>query len=426
MARSLREPVTARRQHTTLLVASLVLIGMICGPATTAAMTLEEAINQANELEADAATTELVLTSDVELTALLPALSGAAKLTITGACGSTGTSRCIISGGGGAFPIFASSSSSGSTAGQLTLVNLSFQQAKSVFSRVLAPINASQCEFAHNNRGGVLSDKFPLMDAPPKRLFTGCVFFNNSSPMGGGAVNIDATTFDAFGLIDRVPALSFLRCTFNGNSALTHVGGAVRVAGTARLRFESCLFSDNSADASGGAVYSKDAALTFVKTNLYSNKARGTAAVSVVTSGAGGAVYAAASGTNTEAAVRFCSTTAFQYNSARLVDGANLYLEAGVVGSRWAAALAFCGCSKPIGSVVPTSGWQLLTSCSASQYLVWQSSWCPHSSSPSCFPAHSFCRLDCPHVLPPHPPAFASCLFPFGSLPPFSPYKQHL
>ncbi|CAI5535623.1 unnamed protein product [Closterium sp. Naga37s-1] len=196
------------------------------------------------------------------------------------------------------------------------------------------------------------------MDAPPKRLFTGCIFFNNTAPMGGGAVNIDAATFDAFGLTDRVPALTFLRCSFNGNSALTHVGGAVRVAGTARLRFESY--------ASGGAVNSKVAALTFVKANLLSNKAHGAAAVSGVTSGAGCAVYAAASGTNTEAALRFCSTTSFQYNSARVVDGANLYLEAGVVGSRWAAVLAFCGCSKPSGSVVPTSGWQLVTSCSSS------------------------------------------------------------
>ncbi|CAI5498930.1 unnamed protein product [Closterium sp. Naga37s-1] len=322
---------------------------MICGPATIAAMTLEEAINQANSAAIERSRRDYhrarshiqrgahgvarqknpsfptplslslpplfrptshtvprphppppllspLTSSPAPLPpspSLLPALSGAAKLTITGACGSRS--------GGDAFPIFTSSLSSGSTARQLTLVNLSFQQA----------------------------DKFPIMDTPPKRLFADCIFFNSTAPMGGGAVNIDALTFDAFGLTDRVPALTFLRY------------------------------------ASGGAVYSKDAALTFVNTNLFSNKARGTAAVNGVTSGTGGAVYAAASGTNTDAALRFCSTTSFKYKGASVFDGANLYMEVGVVGSRWAAALAFCGCSKPSGSVVPTSGWQLLTSCSA-------------------------------------------------------------
>ncbi|CAI5498924.1 unnamed protein product [Closterium sp. Naga37s-1] len=172
------------------------------------------------------------------------------------------------------------------------------------------------------------------MDAPPKRLFTFCIFFNNTAAMGGGAVNIDATTFDAFGLTDRVPALTFLRCTFTANSAPNHVGGAVRVAGTARLRFDSCLFDRNSTGVSGGAVYSKDAALTFVKTTLSNSIASGTKSYTVnsVTSGAGGAVYAAASRTNTDAAVRFCASTSFQANGARQADwdrGAHEWVAAG-------------------------------------------------------------------------------------------------
>ncbi|CAI5498923.1 unnamed protein product [Closterium sp. Naga37s-1] len=317
---------------------------------------------------ADANTTELVLTSNVELTARLPALSGAAKLTIKGACGSTRTDKCNISGRG-AFPIFTSPSMI-NTAGQLTLVNLSFQWALGgVFSKVVTPVNASQCNFAHNRAaadagGGVLRDNITIMPVPPKRLFTDCIFYNNSSPaLGGGAVNIDATTFNATGLTDRVPALTFLRCSFKENSAPQHVGGAVRVAGTARLRFENCLFDGNSAGVSGGAIYAKDALLTFVKATLNYNKALGTATVNTITTGEGGAAYAAATGRNSEAAVRFCSS-AFQTNTAKFMDGMTLYMETGL-GSSWAAVLSICDGIKPTGTVVPTSGWKLVTGCPA-------------------------------------------------------------
>ncbi|CAI5535622.1 unnamed protein product [Closterium sp. Naga37s-1] len=325
---------------------------------------------------ADATTTELVLKSNVELTARLPALSGAAKLTIKGACGSTGIDKCIISGRG-AFPIFTSPSTI-NTAGLLTLVNLTFQYALGgVFSKVLTPVNASQCNFAHNIAaadagGGVLRDNITIMPVPPKRLFTGCIFYNNSSPaLGGGAVNIDAHTFNATGLTDRVPALTFLRCRFKDNSAPNHLGGAVRVAGTARLRFEDCVFDGNNA-----AIYAKDAAFTFVRPTLNYNKALGTSTLNTITAGEGGAAYAAATGRNPEATVCFCSS-AFQSNTAKYMDGSTLYMEAGWVGSQWVAVLSICDRSKPSASVVPTSGWKLVTGCPArlARLVVPMSGW---------------------------------------------------
>ncbi|CAI5511020.1 unnamed protein product [Closterium sp. Naga37s-1] len=414
MARD-RKPITARQHISSLLVASLV-IGIICGPAHTAASVLDNAINKANQMAtqmgADAKTTELVLTSNVVLTTRLPELLGAAKLTIRGACGSDGIVKCIIRGGG-AFPIFTGaspilySSASRSTAGQLTLVNLTFQYALGgVFYNLLTSVNASQCNFAHNVAaadagGAVLRDNLPRMFEPPERVFTECIFLNNSSPtLGGGAVNIDATTFNANGRTSSVPALSFLRCIFKDNSAPKHLGGAVRVAGTARLRFEDCLFEGNSAGVSGGAIYAKDAFLTFIKVKLNYNKALGTATANGVIAGEGGAAYAAASGLNSAAAVRFCSST-FQGNTAKFTDGSSLYMEAGW-GLSWAAVLSICDGSMPTGIVVPTSGWKLVTGCPASLLAVHTLAPMP----PPTFPSHELCSFGSPHVLPPHPLCF--------------------
>ncbi|CAI5511019.1 unnamed protein product [Closterium sp. Naga37s-1] len=115
---------------------------------------------------------------------------------------------------------------------------------------------------------------------------------------------------------------------------------------------------------SGGAIYAKDAFLTFVKATLNYNKALGTATVNTITTGEGGAAYAAATGRNSEAAVRFCSLT-FQANTAKFTDDSTLYMEMGW-GSSWAAVLSICDRSKPTGTVVPTSGWKLVTGCPAS------------------------------------------------------------
>ncbi|CAI5981659.1 unnamed protein product [Closterium sp. NIES-65] len=392
----------------------------------------------ATQMGADATTTELVLKSNVELTARLPALSGAAKLTIKGACGSTGIDKCIISGRG-AFPIFTSPSTI-NTAGQLTLVNLTFQYALGgVFSKVLTPVDASQCNFAHNIAaadagGGVLRDNITIMPVPPKRLFTRCIFYNNSSPaLGGGAVNIDAHTFNATGLTDRVPALTFLRCRFMDNSAPNHLGKAVRVAGTARLRFEECVFDGNSADecVSGGAIYAKDAAFTFVRATLNYNKALGTSTLNSITSGEGGAAYAAASGRNSEAAVRFCSST-FQANTAKFTDGSTLYMETGW-GSSWAAVLSICDGSKPTGTVVPTTGWKLVTGCPASTSCGTLLCSLPTLNLslmlPPTFPLHDLCSYGSPHGLPSTSPSAALLLpmpLPSRLSPPFPLSKQHL
>ncbi|CAI5535611.1 unnamed protein product [Closterium sp. Naga37s-1] len=193
---------------------------------------------------ASASPTVLVLTSNVALTAPLPALSGAAKLTVKGACA---PSRCIISGGG-AFPIF-TSPSSGPTGGVLTLVNLNFQRAAGgVLFNVRAAVNASQCVFLSNTApgigGGVLSDSFPGTATPPYRLFSRFTFQGNTAPiLGGGAISINAGS-----PLGRVPPLYFVRCLFKDNTAPRSLGGAISVAGNGRVRFKTCVFDGNNAE----------------------------------------------------------------------------------------------------------------------------------------------------------------------------------
>ncbi|CAI5498918.1 unnamed protein product [Closterium sp. Naga37s-1] len=195
----------------------------------------------------------------------LPALSGAAKLTIIGKCMAT---RCIISGEG-AFPIFTSPSSN-PPGGLLTLFNLNFQRAAGgVFFNVQTAINASKCGFVMNMApsGGVLSstphsintlsstpyppyptrDSFPATATPPNRLFSGCTFRNNTASTGrGGAISINAENPKG-----SVPALLIEGCTFQGNRALNGRGGAISVSGTGSIRIKGCRFENNNA---GGCV----------------------------------------------------------------------------------------------------------------------------------------------------------------------------
>ncbi|CAI5535616.1 unnamed protein product [Closterium sp. Naga37s-1] len=290
---------------------------------------------------ATASPTEVVLTSNVELTAdclsyspphsppsptpfhlpklspasstffpppsTLPALSGAAKLTIRGACA---TSRCIISGGG-AFPIFTSPSTT-PKGGKLTLVNLRFQQAAGgVFKNVRTAINASQCIFVNNTvsdiGGGVLSDSFPPSTNPPKHVFSNCTFEKNTAgTWEGGAITIKAKSFYSYKHNDRVPDLTFRSCHFRSNNA-SRLGGAVSVAGSARVRFFDCVFSANRAGASGGAVYSKDAAIYFGQSSFSGNAALGTSLAGGDSSGVGGAVYAVVTGVDSETAAEWHS-----------------------------------------------------------------------------------------------------------------------
>ncbi|GJP49065.1 hypothetical protein CLOM_g8332 [Closterium sp. NIES-68] len=354
-----RKPITARQHITSLLVASLVL-GVICGPAAIAASELEDAINKANARGAGASPTVLVLTSNVELTAPLPALSGAAKLTIRGACA---TSRCIISGGG-AFPIF-TSPSSGPTGGVLTLSNLNFQKAAGgVLFNVRAAINASQCVFAGNTAagtgGGVLSDTFPATATPPYRLFSRCTFQSNTAPiLGGGAISINAGS-----PLGRVPALYFLRCLFKENSAPRSLGGAISVAGKGRVRFKTCVFEGNSAGASGGGIFSYGASLSLAKVTFKTNKALGTSLAGSFASGVGAAAYAV-SGLLSQSSVGFCSNS-FSGNSGSTANGGSLYLQKAPGSSKFIGVVTFCNGGKPAGTVVAKNGWRVGTKCTTS------------------------------------------------------------
>ncbi|CAI5464009.1 unnamed protein product [Closterium sp. Yama58-4] len=239
---------------------------------------------------------------------------------------------------------------------------------------------------------------------------------------------MDAHTFNATGLTDRVPALTFLRCRFKDNSSPNHLGGAIRVAGTARLRFEECVFDGNSAGVSGGAIYAIDAAFTFVRATLNYNKALGTSNLNSITSGEGGAAYAAASGRNSEAAVRFCSST-FQANTAKFTDGSTLYMETGW-GSSWAAVLSICDGNKPTGTVVPTTGWKLVTGCPASTSCGTLLCSLPTLNFslilPPTFPLHDSCSYGSPHALPSPLPVLLPMPLPSRLSPPFPLSKQHL
>ncbi|CAI5981645.1 unnamed protein product [Closterium sp. NIES-65] len=353
------EPIAARQHLTSLLVASLVL-GIICGPAAIAASELEDAINKANARGASASPTVLVLTSNVALTAPLPALSGAAKLTVKGACA---PSRCIISGGG-AFPIF-TSPSSGPTGGVLTLVNLNFQRAAGgVLFNVRAAVNASQCVFLSNTApgigGGVLSDSFPGTATPPYRFFSRCTFQSNTAPiLGGGAISINAGS-----PLGRVPPLYFVRCLFKDNTAPRSLGGAISVAGNGRVRFKTCVFDGNNAGASGGAIFSYGASLALARVTFKTNRALGTSLAGSFSSGLGGALYAV-SGLLTQSSLSFCSSS-FSGNSGSAANGGSLYLQKAPGSPKFTGVVTFCSGSKPAGSVVPKSGWRVGSQCTAS------------------------------------------------------------
>ncbi|CAI5498925.1 unnamed protein product [Closterium sp. Naga37s-1] len=245
----------------------------------------------------------------------LHALSGAAKLTITGACGANRTTRRIISGGG-AFPIF-TSPSSGPTGGLLTLVNLNFQRAAGgVFYNVRTSVNASQCDFVGNTGpivgGGVLSESFPMaatLQGLPTRLFSRCTFSSNTAPtLGGGAVSINGGNS-----MGRVPDMRFVRCAFQDNSAPTSLGGAISVVGMGWVRFVKCSFFGNRAGVSGGGVFSSDTYLSFSQATFNNNMAlgkyNGGAGGAYVRSGYGCAVYAVSNELVPNMAVRFCSSS---------------------------------------------------------------------------------------------------------------------
>ncbi|CAI5462773.1 unnamed protein product [Closterium sp. Yama58-4] len=409
------EPITARQHIASFLVASLV-ISIICGPAMIAASELEDAIKTANQ---GGGTTELVLKSNVQLTAPLPALEGAAVLTITGACA---VNRCVISGNN-AFPIF-TSPSSGPTGGILNLRNLTFQDAAGgVFVNVRTRINATQCGFVNNkgpsNGGGVLSESYSVTKSVSLRYFSLCIFYNNTTPTGGGgALSINSGYPQGQG-----PALTITGSYFRNNSAPKGQGGVIRVEGTGKVVFKSCLFDGNSAaytclaafvslslflsgpctltpsfprgpfrptiqpsasfhpalstlstlstlpsmhpGGAGGAIYSNGTSLTFNKAIFRDNKAIGVPSIS--TCGFGGAVFANL-GRYSETSVRFCASS-FTGNTGcqGTYDTVFLQMVPGPTSPDFPSTVMYCnGTAKPAGLLAPASGWQELSSCTSS------------------------------------------------------------
>ncbi|CAI5963441.1 unnamed protein product, partial [Closterium sp. NIES-65] len=307
-------------------------------------------------------TTELVLKSNVHLTAPLPALEGTAVLTIMGACA---VDRCIISGGN-AFPIF-KSPSSGSTGGILTLRNLTFQDAAGgVFVNVRTRINATECGFVRNkgpsSGGGVLSDSYSVTNSVSYRYFSYCTFYNNTTPIGGGG----AFSINAGNPQGKGPSLIIASSYFRNNSAPKGRGGVIAMEGTSKAVFKSCLFDGNSAGVAGGAIYSNGASLTLNKVVFRDNKAIGVPPTS--TCGVGGVLFAV-SGLYSGASVRLCASS-FVGNTGCATSVNTLLLQTVPGGSNFPASVMFCnGTTKPAKLLVPSSGWRELSSCTPSTCL---------------------------------------------------------
>ncbi|CAI5462770.1 unnamed protein product [Closterium sp. Yama58-4] len=278
-------------------------------------------------IEPGGGTTELVLKSNVHLTAPLPALEGFARLTITGACA---VDRCIISGNN-AFPIF-TSPSSGSTGGILNLRNLTFQEAS--------------------------FESYSVTKSVSLRYFSLCIFYNNTTPTGGGgALSINSGYPQGQG-----PALTITGSYFRNNSAPKGQGGVIRVEGTGKVVFKSCLFDGNSAGVSGGAIYSNGTSLTIDHVSFRDNKAIGVPPTT--TCGMGGVLFAV-SGLYSMVYLRFCASS-FSGNTGCVESVSTLYLLTVPGGSKFPASVVFCnGTSKPAGLLVPSSGWRELSSCTS-------------------------------------------------------------
>jgi predicted outer membrane repeat protein len=107
----------------------------------------------------------------------------------------------------------------------------------------------SDCTFTGNSAGtggAVFNDEFntPLSTTTS---FTNCQFTNNTAGSGGAVADFTA---------DEGPAMSFLDCTFSGNS-VTQGGGAIESYGDgsgSSQFFTNCVFLSNSATSLGGAL----------------------------------------------------------------------------------------------------------------------------------------------------------------------------
>ncbi|CAI5498919.1 unnamed protein product [Closterium sp. Naga37s-1] len=334
----------------------------------------------------------------------LPALSGAAKLIVRGACRNSGLSGlpggcyqlvavpggyCYISGG--TLPIF-TSPSSGPTGGMLTLVNLIFQESRGgIFLNVRTAINMTRCDFVDNTAprfsAAVLSDTFPATVTPPSRFFTLCNFRNNTV-----AININWGNSQG-----SVPAMTFVNCVFRNNRVPWSMGGVISVAGTGNLRFKWCSFDGNSAASGGGAIFSSGASLYFQGVSFYNNRALNVSNMC----GAGGAVYAYA-GSSSPATLLFCSV-AFSANVREKAVSVN--------GEEWA---------RSWGGVLWSSGSRL----AGLMILIAQLACFLRSSSLPKHPAFSSLSpspttLISPLFLPPQPPCFLLSLpFPTTLLSP--------
>ncbi|CAI7862593.1 unnamed protein product [Closterium sp. NIES-53] len=206
--------------------------------------------------------------------------------------------KCIISGGG-TFPIFSSPSYSPSC-GQLTLVNLSFQQAAGgVFFNVRTAVNASQCDFVGNTGpnigGGVLRvcvahvrvcvahvsvcGAYVSVCGAGESAWAGTPLhttphhgINQQHSKSGNALSIAShppdppspsslspTTSESFPItLQALPKRLFSDCSFISNTAPTLGGGAFSInSGKSMgqvldLRFVRCSFQNNSTPTSLG------------------------------------------------------------------------------------------------------------------------------------------------------------------------------
>lgn len=144
---------------------------------------------------------------------------------------------------------------SNSQAASPTLLNCTFtgnaavgssSKGGGMFSTGEGSMELYDCTFIDNHATDSGGGMVNLWDCSP--LIVNCTFTGNTAGDGGGLYNY----------VDSIPHL--VGCTFSGNSA---IGGPQYGCGggvfnySSRVSMTSCVFSGNTADAEGGAMYSR-------------------------------------------------------------------------------------------------------------------------------------------------------------------------
>ena len=189
-----------------------------------------------------------------------------------------------------------------------------------------AVVELTDCEFSENSaeNAGV----FYLSGSALAKL-TDCVFTGNTATTDGGAVKVEAGTFEMSGggfysntaANGGALAITKQSVTLNGvefkqNKATKEQGGAIRIWGNASadVKVNGCKFIENETNTVGGAIYHRCGSLTIGKYNGVETLFRGN-----TSKGDGGAIYA---GNDDNQSTLEVSGACFEENSASSKGGA--------------------------------------------------------------------------------------------------------